>query len=79
LIMFRFTLASMLPALPYLTRMDLLTINSTILVFLAFLQVVLTSLLARSKRLRLARAIDGVCRVVFLAAFVALIFWSLFL
>lgn len=79
LIAFRFTLAWMLPPLPYLTRMDLLTISGTILVFTAFLQVVMTSLLAHSQRLRLARGIDHVCRVIFPIAFIALIVWSLFL
>jgi hypothetical protein len=79
LIMFRFTLASMLPALPYLTRMDLLTIGCTALVFLAFLQVVVTSLLAYGRRVRAARVMDRVCRVAFLVAFVALVVWSMVL
>ncbi len=79
LIAFRFTLASMLPPLPYLTRMDLVTISSTILVFGAFLQVVITSLLARGDGVRLARWIDRVCRVLFPFGFAYLIFWSLFL
>lgn len=79
LIAFRFTLARLLPPLPYLTRMDLLTIGGTILVFGAFLQVVLTSLLAQGHRLRLARIIDNVCRVLFVAAFISLIVWTLFL
>lgn len=79
LIAFRFTLASMLPALPYLTRMDLFTIGVTILVFAAFLQVVITSLLAYSHRLRIARVADHVCRVLFAVAFTALIAWSMFL
>ena len=79
LIAFRFILASMLPPLPYLTRMDLLTIGGTILVFTAFLQVVLTSLLAHGTRLPLARRIDRCCRIVFPVAFAALGVWSLFL
>jgi hypothetical protein len=79
LIAFRFILARMLPPLPYLTRMDLLTISGTILVFGAFLQVVVTSLLAHRQRVRLARGIDHVCRVVFPIAFASLIVWSLFL
>ncbi len=79
LIAFRFTLARMLPPLPYLTRMDLVTISSTILVFGAFLQVVITSLLAHGKGVRLARWIDRVCRLLFPLGFTALIYWSLFL
>jgi hypothetical protein len=77
LIAFRFTLARMLPPLPYLTRMDLLTISATILVFAAFLQVVLTSLLAHRARVRLARIIDLICRVGFPIVFIALILWSI--
>ena len=78
LIAFRFTLARMLPPLPYLTRMDLLTISATILVFAAFLQVVLTSLLAHGSHLRLARIIDLLCRVGFPLVFIALLAWSIF-
>jgi hypothetical protein len=79
LIAFRFTLARLLPPLPYLTRMDLLTISGTVLVFGAFMQVVLTSLLAHGTRVRLARRVDLVCRVLFPTVFVWLIVWSLFL
>ena len=79
LIAFRFTLARLLPPLPYLTRMDMVTISSTVLVFGAFLQVVITSLLAHGDGVRLARWIDRVCRVLFPLSFAALIFWSLFM
>ncbi len=79
LIMFRYTLAKMLPALPYLTRMDLLTINSTLLVFAAFLQVACTTLLASSQKLDLALKIDWVCRIVFPLIFIFMIVWSMFL
>jgi hypothetical protein len=79
LIAFRFTLARSLPPLPYLTRMDLLTISGTLLVFGAFLQVVMTSLLAHGDGVRLARRTDQVCRLLFPAVFVTLVVWSLFL
>ena len=78
LIAFRFTLARLLPPLPYLTRMDILTISATILVFTAFLQVVMTSLLAHGSRVRLARIIDLFCRVGFPVVFIVLIAWSIF-
>jgi hypothetical protein len=45
LIAHRFVLASLLPRLPYMTRMDYFTVGSTILVFLALIVVVLTSFL----------------------------------
>jgi len=73
LIAFRFTLAAMLPPLPYLTRLDMLTIGGTILVFMAFLQVVITSLLAQGERLALARRIDKLCRIIFPLIFIGLI------
>ncbi len=79
LIMFRYTLAKMLPALPYLTRMDLLTISSTLLVFAAFLQVACTTLLASSQKLTLAVKIDRVCRILFPLAFIFMIIWSMLL
>jgi leucyl-tRNA synthetase len=43
LIAHRFVLASLLPRLPYMTRMDYFTVGSTLLVFLALLTVVFTS------------------------------------
>jgi hypothetical protein len=71
LIACRFLLASLLPKLPYLTRMDYLTLSSTVLVFLSFLQVLLTSLLAARGRAERARRVGRWCRVVFPVAFIA--------
>ncbi|MBA7479300.1 hypothetical protein ES707_14734 [subsurface metagenome] len=65
LIAYRFALATMLPKLPYLTRMDYYTIGATILVFAAFLEVLVTSLLGHGDRLRLARRVDYACRIMF--------------
>lgn len=65
LIAFRFALASMVPKLPYLTRLDYYTITATVLVFAAFLEVLVTSLLAHGDRLQRARRIDYACRVLF--------------
>ncbi|HUU22567.1 MAG TPA: hypothetical protein VM389_08530 [Phycisphaerae bacterium] len=79
LIAYRFTLARLLPALPYLTRMDLLTIGGTILVFLSFLEVTMTSVLVRGQRAGAARSLDKVCRFLFPAAFAGVIVWSMLL
>lgn len=79
LIAYRFVLASLLPRLPYMTRMDYLTLGSTLLVFLALTQVILTSTLARKNLVKTARWIDRVSRVAFPSAFVLLFVWSLFL
>jgi hypothetical protein len=79
LIAHRFALASMLPKLPYLTRMDHYTISATILVFAAFQEVLVTTLLAHGKRLKAARCVDYVSRVAFPLAAVALCYWAFFM
>jgi hypothetical protein len=73
LIAYRFTLATMLPKLPYLTRLDYVSTGGTILVFMAFLQVLVTSLLAKNERERLALRIDFSCRFVFPIVFIGLL------
>jgi hypothetical protein len=78
LIAYRFTLASLLPKLPYLTRLDLISTGGTILVFMAFLQVLITSLLAKDERVPLAERIDRCCRFAFPIIFAALVVLSLF-
>ncbi len=80
LIAYRFLLASLLPKLPYLTRMDYLTLGSTIMVFAAFLQVMVTSLLAVEKnRASLAHKIDRWCRVTFPIIFIIIVAGTLVL
>ena len=49
LIAYRFLLASLVPKLSYLTRLDYLSLGGTILVFAAFPQVLVTSVLGYSK------------------------------
>jgi hypothetical protein len=73
----RFVLASLLPRLPYLTRMDYFTVGSTLLVFLALIGVVSTSYLASTNRDLMAERIDLWARVVFPAAFLLLLGWFL--
>ena len=77
LIAYHIALAGKLPDIPYLTRMDLFLFCSTLLVFSALLEVVLTSRLARDGRLVLARRFDQVCRLLFPAAYVAIAAWAL--
>jgi hypothetical protein len=77
LIAYHIALAGKLPDIPYLTRMDLFLFGSTLLVFSALLEVVITSRLARRGSTPLARRLDVVCRVVFPAVYLLLAGWSL--
>jgi hypothetical protein len=79
LIAYRFTLTAMLPKLPYLTRLDYVSTGGTILVFMAFTQVLVTSLLARDHREGIAIRIDHTCRFVFPIVFSALVLAATFL
>jgi hypothetical protein len=73
----RFVLASLLPRLPYMTRMDYFTVGSTVLVFLALIGVVSASYLAATNRDPMAERIDLWARVLFPAAFLLLLGWFL--
>ena len=73
----RFILASLLPRLPYMTRLDYFTFGSTLLVFLALLGVVATSYLSATDRERIARRFDLWARGLFPASFVFLLGWFL--
>ena len=79
LIMYRFLLASLVPKLAYLTRLDYLSLGGTILVFSAFLQVLVTSVLGDSQNRKIARKLDVWCRGLFPFVFGALLVWSLVL
>jgi hypothetical protein len=76
LIAYRFLLANLLPKLPYMTRMDYFSLFSTLLVFFALVEVMTTSALAGSDRLKLAKRIDLVSRFMFPVAFVGAAAWS---
>lgn len=62
IIAYRFALAGMLPRLPFLTTLDFFVIASTIMVFLAMVEVVYTTYLATNDRLERARKIDRKAR-----------------
>jgi len=78
LIAHRFVLASLLPRLPYMTRLDYFTVGSTLLVFLALIVVVVTSYLAAINRDPIARQVDLWARGTFPAAFLLLLGWFVF-
>ena len=74
----RFVFASLLPRLPYMTRLDYFTVGSTLLVFMALLVVVVTSYLSTIEREPLARVVDLSSRVVFPVVFLSLLGWFFF-
>lgn len=75
LIAHRFVLASLLPRLPYMTRLDYFTVGSTLLVFMALLGVVSTAYLASINRDLMAKKLDMWARWMLPGAFVLLLLW----
>ena len=74
----RFVLANFLPKLPYMTRMDYLSVSGMVMVFLALIEVVITSILAHSDRLALGKKIDQCSRILFPLVFAIIIYLALF-
>ena len=79
LIAYRFAIGTFLPVISYLTRLDLFILGSTLLVFFSLVEVVVTSNLARKKRMELAYTIDRISCWAFPIAFFCLIFQTLYL
>ena len=77
LIAYHIALAGKLPDISYLTRMDIFLFCSTLLVFAALVEVVVTSRLARSDRIDLARKYDFYSRIVFPVTYIAAAGWAL--
>jgi hypothetical protein len=75
LIAYRFVL--LLPRLPYMTRMDYFTLGSTLVVFLALVEVILASALANGSYVRMAHTIDKYARFAFPILFLLLFGWFL--
>lgn len=65
LIAYRFSIGELVPKVSYLTRLDYFTLGSTLMIFLALLLVIITSNLAKSGRIQLAKQIDRWSRVLF--------------
>ncbi len=77
LIAYRFVIASLLPRLPYMTRMDYFTVGSTLLVLFVLLVVLSTSFMEEYRREEATRVIDGWARWIFPVLFVCLSYWFL--
>jgi gamma-aminobutyric acid receptor subunit beta len=69
LIAYRFTVDTQLPRLPYMTRLDVFFLVSTLLVFFSLIEVVATTILENTQKKRRAQRIDFYCRLVFPAIF----------
>src|SRR5438094_9264668 len=70
LIAYRFAIDSQLPRLPYMTRLDVSILTSTLLVFFSLIEVVATIILDNTRKKERAKKIDRYCRVIFPAIFV---------
>lgn len=79
LIAFLFNLNSLLPRIPYLTKLDFFILFSLILVFLSFLEVIITCSMAISGKLKLAIYIDRACRVAFPLLYLATFYYFIIL
>jgi len=79
LIAFHIALSGRLPDIPYLTHMDKFLFTSTILVFMALIEVVITSHLSSTGQLALAKRIDRKARWLFPVLFVSALGYSFFL
>jgi hypothetical protein len=77
LIAFLLGLRVVLPRVPYLTRMDELVLAATVLVFLALLEVIITSRLVQKDQTQRAETIDHYARWIYPLAFVVLLVYSL--
>ena len=69
LIAYRFIVDTQLPRLPYMTRLDLLFLVSTSLVFFSFIEVLITTILDNNQQAERAKKIDRYCRVIFPTVF----------
>jgi hypothetical protein len=79
LIAFLFSLGYLLPRVSYLTRVDQFVLGSTLLVFAAFGEAILTSKLARGGNRSLSSTIDRWARGIYPALFAALAVVSLWI
>jgi ABC-type multidrug transport system fused ATPase/permease subunit len=76
LIAYRFMVAGMLPRISYLTRMDVFTTASTVLVFLTLLEAVGTVTFAKRGHHQGAMAVDRVSRWGFPLAYALTFVWA---
>ena len=71
LIAYRYAVDIQLPRLPYMTRLDVFFLVSTLLVFFSLIEVLITTILDNNHRKKLAQTIDHYCRIIFPAVFLS--------
>jgi hypothetical protein len=76
LIAYRFAVDTQLPRLPYMTRLDVFFLISTLLVFFSLIEVLVTTVLDNNDQLARAKKLDRYCRaivpVIFVVASIAI-------
>ena len=70
LIAYRYAADSQLPRLPYMTRLDVFFLISTLLVFFSLIEVLVTTILDSNQQTARAKKIDRYCRVIVPVIFV---------
>jgi hypothetical protein len=70
LIAYRFAVDTQLPRLPYMTRLDVFFLISTLLVFFSLIEVLVTTILDNNQQIARAKKIDRYCRVIVPVIFV---------
>src|SRR2546423_1337954 len=71
LIAYRYAVDSQLPRLPYMTRLDVFFLISTLLVFFSLIEVLITTILDNNNRKKPAQTVDRYCRIIFPAVFLS--------
>ncbi len=69
LIAYRYAVDSQLPRLPYMTRLDVFFLVSTLLVFFSLIEVLVTTIFDNNRQTARAKRLDRYCRVIFPAVF----------
>jgi len=64
LIAYRFAVDTQLPRLPYMTRLDVFFLVSTLLVFFSLIEVLVTTILENNQQVAQAKKLDRYCRVI---------------
>ncbi len=79
LIAYRFAIGHVVPNVSYLTRFDKFVFGSTLLVFLAFIEAIISGSLSFSNNDKMAKSIDWYSRFIFPIVFIAILIYSLFI
>jgi hypothetical protein len=69
LITYRYAVDTQVPRLPYMTRIDLFFLVSTLLVFFSLIEVLVTTILDKNLQTERVKKIDRYCRAIFPAIF----------